>query len=119
MPRVLLIDDEPDILRLYRVFFEDAEFEVYEARTVDEAIQMRQISKPDAVILDFSIEGDGGARLIELMAVAKPRIPVFVSTGYSPETVWKVARPHQLSGVFLKGAAPTALVRAVAEAVAK
>ena len=58
--RVLVCDDEPQILRALRVVLRDAGFEVVPAATAEEALDRAAVQPPDAAILDLVLpDGDG------------------------------------------------------------
>ena len=58
--RVLVCDDEPQILRALRVVLRDAGFEVVPAATAEEALDRAALQAPDAAILDLVLpDGDG------------------------------------------------------------
>jgi two-component system KDP operon response regulator KdpE len=58
--RVLVCDDETQILRALRVILRDAGFEVVTAQTVAEALDVAALRAPDAAILDLILpDGDG------------------------------------------------------------
>jgi two-component system KDP operon response regulator KdpE len=58
--RVLVCDDEPQILRALRVVLRDAGFEVVPAETAQEALDRVAVQPPDAAILDLVLpDGDG------------------------------------------------------------
>ena len=58
--RVLVCDDEPQILRALRVVLRDAGFEVVPATTAAEALDAAALHAPDAAILDLVLpDGDG------------------------------------------------------------
>jgi two-component system KDP operon response regulator KdpE len=58
--RVLVCDDEPQILRALRVVLRDAGFEVLPAVTAQEALDVAALQAPDAAILDLVLpDGDG------------------------------------------------------------
>ena len=58
--RVLVCDDEPQILRALRVVLRDAGFEVVPATTAQEALDRVAVQPPDAAILDLVLpDGDG------------------------------------------------------------
>ena len=58
--RVLVCDDEPQILRALRVVLRDAGFEVVPAETAQEALDRAAVQPPDAAILDLVLpDGDG------------------------------------------------------------
>jgi len=59
-PRVLVCDDEPNILRALKVVLREAGFEVETAETAAEALDSASVRPPDAAILDLVLpDGDG------------------------------------------------------------
>ena len=52
-PRVLVVDDEPQILRALQTTLRGAGYEVVTAATAEEALAAAAIQAPDAVILDL------------------------------------------------------------------
>jgi len=58
--RVLVVDDEPQILRALRVILRDAGFEVLQAATVEQALDAAALRPPAAAIVDLVLpDGDG------------------------------------------------------------
>ena len=58
--RVLVVDDEPQILRALRVVLRDAGFEAMPASTAQEALDLAALHPPDAAIVDLVLpDGDG------------------------------------------------------------
>jgi two-component system, OmpR family, KDP operon response regulator KdpE len=58
--RVLVVDDEPQILRALRVVLREAGFEAVPAETVEEALDRAAVRPPDAAIVDLVLpDGDG------------------------------------------------------------
>jgi two-component system KDP operon response regulator KdpE len=59
-PRVLVVDDEHQILRALRVILREAGFEVIEAATAEEALDRAAVRPPQAAIVDLVLpDGDG------------------------------------------------------------
>ena len=59
-PRVLVCDDEQQILRALRVILRDAGFEALPASTAQEALDVAAVGRPDAAIIDLVLpDGDG------------------------------------------------------------
>jgi two-component system KDP operon response regulator KdpE len=59
-PRVLVVDDEPQILRALRIILRDAGFEVLRAATAEEALDLAALHGPNAAIVDLVLpDGDG------------------------------------------------------------
>jgi two-component system KDP operon response regulator KdpE len=58
--RILVCDDEPQILRALRITLRDAGFEVIPATTAAQALDAAALRSPDAAILDLLLpDGDG------------------------------------------------------------
>ena len=59
-PRVLVVDDEPQILRALRIILRDAGFDVLRASTAEEALDLASMRPPQAAIIDLVLpDGDG------------------------------------------------------------
>jgi two-component system KDP operon response regulator KdpE len=59
-PRVLVCDDEQQILRALRVILRDAGYEALPASTAEEALDVAAVGRPDAAIIDMVLpDGDG------------------------------------------------------------
>ena len=61
--RVLVCDDEPQILRALRIVLREAGFEVTTATTGEEALDAAALSAPDAVIVDLVLPGADGVEV--------------------------------------------------------
>ncbi len=58
--RILVCDDEPQILRALKVILRDAGYETVPAETAEEALDRAAVHPPDAAILDLVLpDGDG------------------------------------------------------------
>lgn len=92
MYKILIADDDPDLLRLFRFIFQKAGYDVVTAVTGTEALNKAQSEKPDLLILDVIMpEIDGlevcwrlrdipeTAYLPILMASAKGQVPDRIS----------------------------------------
>jgi DNA-binding response OmpR family regulator len=60
MTTVLVVDDQPDIVRLVRDYLERAGFDVLAAQDGEQALQIARRSHPDLVILDLGLPGLDG-----------------------------------------------------------
>ena len=59
-PRVLVVDDEPQILRALRIILRDAGYEIVEAASVEGALDAAAVRPPQAAIVDLVLpDGDG------------------------------------------------------------
>jgi two-component system KDP operon response regulator KdpE len=62
-PRVLVCDDETQILRALRVILRDAGFEALPASTGEEALDLAAVSRPEAGIIDLVLPDMDGIEL--------------------------------------------------------
>jgi two-component system, OmpR family, KDP operon response regulator KdpE len=59
-PRVLVVDDEPQIVRALKVVLREAGFEAVAAETASQALDLAAVRPPDAAIIDLVLpDGDG------------------------------------------------------------
>jgi two-component system, OmpR family, KDP operon response regulator KdpE len=61
--RVLVVDDEQQILRALRVILRDAGFEAVPASTTEEALDLAAVGPPDAAIIDLMLPDLDGIEL--------------------------------------------------------
>ncbi|MCW3016642.1 MAG: response regulator transcription factor [Solirubrobacterales bacterium] len=61
--RILVCDDEPQILRALKVILRDAGHEVVEAATMEEALDRAAVRPPDAAIIDLVLPDGTGVEL--------------------------------------------------------
>lgn len=64
-PRVLVIDDEPQIRRFLRASLQAHDFEVLEAETGKEGVRQCTLQKPELVILDLGLPDTDGLDIIK------------------------------------------------------
>lgn len=60
MKKILVVDDEPQIVRVIRVYLERAGFQVIPAANGEEALSLFRRERPDFVILDLNLPGMDG-----------------------------------------------------------
>jgi two-component system KDP operon response regulator KdpE len=61
--RVLVVDDERQILRALKVILREADYEVIEAVSVEEALDQAAVRPPDAAIVDLMLPDGSGVEL--------------------------------------------------------
>jgi two-component system KDP operon response regulator KdpE len=80
--RVLVCDDEPQILRALRVVLRDAGFDPVPAETAEEALDLAAVRPPDAAILDLVLpDGDGVEVCRQIRAWSQMPIIVLSAVG--------------------------------------
>jgi two-component system KDP operon response regulator KdpE len=64
-PRVLVVDDEPQIVRGLKIILRNAGYEVQAAETKEEALASLALRPPDAVVLDLVLPDGRGVEVCE------------------------------------------------------
>jgi Lrp/AsnC family transcriptional regulator for asnA, asnC and gidA len=70
LPRILVVDDDPDFVEIVRLALMEEGFEVSAANNGEEALSSMRVSKPNLVILDIMMQGilDGLRTVTEIRA---------------------------------------------------
>ena len=99
VPRILVVDDQPDIRLMCRVNLQLEGYEVIEAPDGDAGLEMTRAERPDLVLLDVMMPGlDGWEFMKEIKAdPAMSNIPIVLLTA-------RVQREDEIRG-WLSGAA--------------
>lgn len=88
-PKVLIVDDEPQIRILLRATLGRAGYAIAEAATAREALNAKAIDKPDLILLDLGLPDRDGLELVSLLR-AEPRSALIVVSARD-QTEQKVA----------------------------
>lgn len=83
---ILCVDDEVDILELFRDEFVDAGFKVLEASNGAEAFDLFQSNKIDCIVSDIRMPGGDGVSLVKNVKETGAELPIFLVTGFSDYT---------------------------------
>jgi CheY-like chemotaxis protein len=85
--RVLVVDDEEDVITFLTMALEDAGFQTDSARSVDEALEKVKVSPPDCISLDMVMPGKSGIVLFHELHrnPAWARVPVLFVTGHAKD----------------------------------
>ena len=97
MPHVLLVDDDPVILRLLEVNFRLEGFETTTTSRGDEALGAAQERPPDAIVLDLMLPGMDGHEIFRRLREHPDLtdVPViFLSARSRDETLGSVEDPR-------------------------
>jgi DNA-binding response OmpR family regulator len=85
MASILIVDDEPKILRLVADYLEAAGFSVISARTGDEALMRVRTAGPDLVVLDLGLPGLDGLDVTRAIR-RNGELPIIILTARDDET---------------------------------
>ncbi len=80
--KILIVDDDIHIQRLYKEELEEEGYETAVASTGKDALDLFVKEDPDIVTLDILMPDIDGITLLRKMKELKPKIPVIMSTAY-------------------------------------
>lgn len=80
--KILIVDDDQHIRRLYKEELEEEGYEVIIAATGTEALALFEKENPDLVTLDILMPDMDGIKVLRQMKEKKPRLPIIMSTAY-------------------------------------
>jgi len=78
--RVLIVDDDPDILNIIRTACESESMEVDTATSAEELWRALQSDRPDVILLDIMLPDASGLDLIKRIRSTNPNIPIIFLT---------------------------------------
>ena len=80
--KLLIVDDDLNIQRLYKEELEEEGYDVVIAGTGKDALEMFEKENPDIVTLDILMPDIDGISLLRKMKEQRPNIPIIMSTAY-------------------------------------
>ncbi len=115
---ILVVDDDPDLLRLMQIRLTAAGYAVSTAESGERALVQASIARPQLVVTDLRMGGMDGMALFESMRADHPTMPVIILTAHGtiPDAVAAVQRG--VFGYLTKPFEPKALLTEVERALA-
>lgn len=116
--RILLVDDDPDLLKLLSIRLTSAGYQAELASSAEQALANIALARPRVVITDLRMPGMDGMALFQHLHVKDPSLPVILLTAHG--TIPDAVQATQ-SGVFAyltKPYDPKALLQLIERAVA-
>jgi DNA-binding response OmpR family regulator len=92
-PRILIVDDEPDLLAVLRFGLESEGFEVIEASDGERGLEMARAERPDLLVLDLMLPRMDGYKVCRALKFDEryKRLPIFILSARSGETDRRLA----------------------------
>lgn len=87
-PRILIVDDEPDLLSVLHFGLEVEGFQVLEASDGEQGLAMAREQAPDLIVLDLMLPRMDGYKVCRALKFDERyrRIPIFILSARSGET---------------------------------
>jgi DNA-binding NtrC family response regulator len=83
MAKILIVDDEVNVRKLYSEELRSEGYQTVSAATVAEAIESVENEEPDLVILDIKLGEESGIDALMKIAKQRKRLPVILNSAYS------------------------------------
>lgn len=116
LKRVLLADDEPDLLEIARIALENlGGFEVATCRSGEELLALLPVFKPDLVVIDVLMPDMGGLEVfLSVRGTAGfESVPVVFLTGLVLESDLQQLRDHGAADIIIKPFDPMTLAERI------
>lgn len=85
MSKILVIDDEPEILDNFKEYLEYKGHTVFTTPTGEEGLEIFQKNGVDFLILDIHLPGMNGIQVMKEVKKTHPALPSVLITGYHPD----------------------------------
>ncbi len=117
--KVLVIDDDPDILDSVKAILEGNGYQVATAQSGEEGVAAFNSENPDLVLCDMMMESvDQGAKVAQKIRETNKTVPVFLLSSIGDATSTNVDPSSMgFNGVFQKPVNPDSLVSSVKKAL--
>jgi two-component system nitrogen regulation response regulator GlnG len=83
IPRLLIIDDEPNLRYSLEQSLRSESLQILTAATAAQGIELSRTGRPDAVLLDVRLPDMSGLDAFDKIRQIDPRLPVVIMTAYS------------------------------------
>jgi CheY-like chemotaxis protein len=118
--QILLVDDDPDQVEMYRYALEDVGFVVVGASTGSEAVTRARALRPDVVVLDVRLPDMSGWEVCKVLKTdpTTGNIPVIVLTAAATTTLAADAADAGCAAYLLKPCYPDQLAVSIRNVLA-
>jgi CheY-like chemotaxis protein len=113
--RILVVDDDQDVLEMADCFFKRAGVDVRCAESGEKALEMILETGFSAIITDFNMPGMNGVELAEKVRQTAPSIPIFLITGRPSQELYELATQAGIRSILPKPLHLEALLNLVYE----
>jgi DNA-binding response OmpR family regulator len=117
--RILLVDDEENILTIFRLVLESKGYRVDTASTAEEALKKVGLNKYNLCLLDLNLPDMHGTELVRQIHQIDPGMKKLMVTGEGSGIDAETARNNGADGFILKPLNKVALISAVESALGK
>ena len=121
MPKVLVIDDEPNIRKLVKANLTPRGYQVAVAADGEEGLTLARLERPNLILLDLMLPGMSGWDVLMALKTDQKlrKIPVIIMTAATPEGDEYKIRSMRAAGYMVKPFGVDELTRQVKQILGK
>ena len=118
MPKkILVVDDEPDMLEIVKLQLQKSGYEVLTAAKKDEGLQLVSSEKPDLILLDIFLKNDDGFEICRQIKSDNPRQKVVIYTAKIDKADARKALEVGADDLTLKGDSMSGILDAIEDKI--
>ncbi|MCJ7800730.1 MAG: response regulator [Candidatus Marinimicrobia bacterium] len=119
--KILVVDDEPQIVRLLSQRLKANGYETFAAHDTYQCIKMAQEVKPDLILVDIKMPAGGGIQAFEILkaSIYTSSIPIIFITAYPGDEVKNQVKELGADGFFAKPFNSADLLQKIDELIGK
>jgi DNA-binding response OmpR family regulator len=120
--KILVVDDEPDMVEWLTAYFQDNGYETISASNGNDGFEKVKAEHPDLITLDISMDKESGIRMYRNLNSDEElsKIPVVIVSGVSPDFKKFISSRSQVpppAGYFEKPVDRDAMLKKVRELI--
>lgn len=116
---LLFIDDEPQLLEVFRKYYSQKNYRVLTARSGQEGLKVASREKPDLIVMDIRMPKMDGIQTLEKLRKKDKKTKVIMLTGYGTADTVRTTADLGVSDFMGKPFDLEALLRAIQEALGR
>ena len=118
-PHILIVDDDEEIIRYLRATLSENGYNVTATTSVQQALNMIELRRPDLLILDLNMPGPDGFEVLKLGRLRSPYLRTIVISGYLHGALLDAAKICGAIATLQKPITPEVLVEKVREVLGR
>lgn len=118
---ILLVDDEPELLRVYRLLLEMNGYRILTAENGRDALRIAAVERPSLIFCDLLMPGMDGIEVLRALrrAEATRHIPFVFLSGSSADEAAKIRTARNEAAAYIAKPCSIARIRTVIEELAR
>ncbi|WP_141731122.1 response regulator [Oligoflexus tunisiensis] len=105
MTAILIVEDEPDLQHLLKIFLSKAGYDIHLASDGAQGLQSLQKSRPDLIVTDIMMPNMDGLEMIREIRknIPKEELPIIVSSAVAPDAATQALTDGYLRKPIMMG----------------